>query len=242
MESSSMQNAPTTSAESRSQDLRHVQVRRPIAFSNDLFHMALLSVLLFCVVLGAADRAAAKAVPDGLAGCDYGTRDPGAAQELDQFAFLIGNYNIQTKQRLPDGSWSKTVRPAYWEGRWILGGTAIADYWYDQPPVAGSNPGRGVNVRMFRTETKQWTNMWQHSRLAEVWTLLSEVRPDGLMHMWATDPDTSDHRRMRFEVESKDRWVRIEERSRDQGTTWFEVAFIEATRAPCPWVAPPATE
>ena len=170
-----------------------------------------------------------------LASCDLGQRSANAPKELDQYAFLVGNFDIKNIRRGRDGSWKESPTASYWEGRWILQGHAIADYWYDSPPTTGTVPGRGVNVRMYRPESKQWTNMWQHSRLAEVRTLMSEVRDDGFMHMWATHPDTSDRRRLRFETMSPAEWVRIEEWSRDEGKTWFEVAKLQATRVPCPW-------
>lgn len=197
---------------------------------------ACLTTGLAAANLNAQGHAASKGHP--LASCDIGQRSPDAPKELDQYAFLIGNFDIKDIRRNRDGSWKESPSASYWEGRWILQGHAVADYWYDTPPVAGTVPGRGVNVRMYRPESKLWTNMWQHSRLAEVRTLISEVRDDGLMHMWASHPDTSDRRRMRFEIKSPDEWVRIEEQSRDEGKTWFEVDKLQATRAPCPWLPP----
>lgn len=197
--------------------------------------------LLALLAVGAPVAATERLEP-----CDFGERNADAPEQLDQYAFLIGNWNIETTVRQQDGSWSDQVRRAYWEGRWILDGRAIADYWYDTPPTGeGPAPGRGVNVRMYRPEmgsSGQWTNMWQHSSLAEVRTLISEVRDDGLMHLWATHPDTSDARRMHFVAESDDFWYRVEERTFDQGANWIEVARIEARRAPCPWTPPSSSD
>lgn len=188
---------------------------------------------------------ASKPVVEQLQPCDFGSRSAAAPDQLDQFAFMVGNWNIDNRTRQRDGSWSEQTTPSYWEGRWILDGHAIADYWYDTPPATASGedpPGRGVNVRMYRPQTEQWTNMWQHSSLAEVRTLISEVRDDGHMHMWASHPDTSDQRRMHFVVESRDRWVRIEERPLGPNGAWVQVHRIEATRAPCPWQPPASSE
>lgn len=186
--------------------------------------------------------ATAVAATESLQPCDFGARHPTAPAELDQYGFLIGNWDVEQRIRNQDGSWSDQVQKAYWEGRWILDGRAIADYWYDAPPTGkGDPPGRGVNVRMYRPEEGdggRWTNMWQHTGLAEVRTLLSEVRDDGHMHLWASHPDTSAWRRMHFVVESSDAWHRIEERTFDGGENWIEVARIEARRAPCPWRPP----
>lgn len=192
------------------------------------------------VVVGLPGPAAATTI-EPLQPCDFGQRSTDTAEELEQFAFLVGNWDIESRPRQRDGSWSEQTTRAYWEGRWILGGHAIGDYWYDTPPATasrGNPPGRGVNVRMYRADTKQWTNMWQHSSLAEVRTLISEVREDGHMHMWASHPDTSDQRRMHFVVESEDRWVRIEERPLGPNGAWIPVHRLEATRASCPWRPP----
>ena len=204
--------------------------RRTIRFS------AILCVL--CAAAFGLPAVAADPVVEGLQTCDFGKRSEAAPEELEQFAFLVGNWDIENRSLQRDGSWSEQTTPSYWEGRWILGGHAIADYWYNTPPATAPGedlPGRGVNVRMYREDSGQWTNMWQHSVLAEVRTLVSEVRDDGYMHMWATHPDTSDQRRMHFVVESENRWVRIEERPLGPNGAWIKVHRIEATRAPCPW-------
>ena len=197
------------------------------------------------LVLGMLLAPMAGAASEQLLSCDMGKRNPEAPDELDQFAFIVGNWNIKARPMMPDGKWSDQHQSAYWEGRWILDGRAIMDAWYDAPPTAdredgGDAPGRGVNVRMYRPETGQWTNMWQHSGLAEVRTLMSEVRDDGLMHLWASHPDTTSVRRMHFVVESPDFWYRLEERSRDGGKTWHPVVRLDAHRAPCPWPGPPS--
>ena len=196
--------------------------------------------LALSLIAATQTTATATATPaptvEALQPCDFGKRHPEAPKELDQFAFLIGNWEIRGRAWDQEASdWTSGYLPSYWEGRWILDGRAIADYWYDTPPkLDGPAPGRGVNVRMYRPETKQWTNMWQHSRLAEVRTLISEVRDDGRMHLWSSNPDTSDQRHMTFIVESDDHWYRLEERSNDGGKTWFPAIRLDAHRAPCP--------
>ena len=199
-------------------------------------------VTLALAILALGFPSTLLASPEPLQPCVFGERAPQAPAELDQFNFLIGNWDIETISRNQDGTWNESGQAAYWEGRWILGGTAISDYWYNSPPTGeGDPPGRGMNVRFFRRDLGpkgQWLNMWQHSRLSEVRTLLSEVRNDGLMHMWATSPDTSNQRRMHFVVEPDEAWRRVEERSFDGGESWVEVARIHATRASCPWQPP----
>ena len=200
-------------------------------------HASILSLLpLLIVILPSAPLVHAT---ERLLPCDFGKRHPDAPKELDQFAFLIGNWDIKPRAMTPNGEWTEIDQPAYWEGRWILDGRAIMDAWYDAPPAGGAPPGRGINVRMYRPESGQWTNMWQHSGLAEVRTLVSEVRDDGLMHMWASHPNTTSVRRMHFVVESDDFWYRVEERSPDGGKTWRPVVRLEAHRAACPWPGPP---
>ena len=213
---------------------------RPLAIRRWKIRSTVFACLLFLApfVLSAS---AADPVIEGLQSCEFGERSEAAPEELEQFAFLVGNWDIENRRLQRDGTWSEQTTPSYWEGRWILGGHAIADYWYNTPPATTPGddlPGRGVNVRMYREDTGQWTNMWQHSSVAEVRTLISEVREDGHMHMWATHPDTSDQRRLHFVVESENRWVRFEERPLGPNGAWVKVHRIEATRAPCPWNPP----
>lgn len=91
-----------------------------------------------------------------------------------------------------------------------------------------------MNVRMYHPSRGQWTTMWQHSARPEVRTLTSEVRDDGLMHMWATHPDMSERRHPTFHVVSKRHWYRIESRSEDEGETWMDVVRLDAFKATCP--------
>lgn len=86
---------------------------------------------VFALALAAATAAAAadrgEIAPPS---CDYGTIHPDAPPEAAQFDFLIGDYPIAV-ERWAEGAWQPippgTYGPARWNGRWALGGMAIAD-------------------------------------------------------------------------------------------------------------------
>jgi hypothetical protein len=53
---------------------------------------------------------------------------PDAPPELQQYAFIVGDWDCTTRFMKPDGS-GFVEGKARWSGYWILGGTAIQDVW-----------------------------------------------------------------------------------------------------------------
>ncbi len=170
-----------------------------------------------------------------LASCEMGAAHPDAPPETRQFEFLVGNWTVRMRRADEGGEWSEQAREAYWEGRYILGGFAIADYWYDAPPDGeGPAPGRGVNVRMYDPEQGLWEMTWQHTDLSGVRRLRARKEGDRVV-MWQLNEDGSrfEARRTAFHDISENSWKRTDWFSQDGGATWRKALLLEATRVPC---------
>ena len=156
-----------------------------------------------------------------------------APEGIRQFDFLIGRFDVRGRVWDDDG-WSAAGPLSYWEGEYILGGFAIADYYYNQPPETGGT-GRGVNIRMYDPDSEIWTMSWVHTNNPTSVLLLEAEEVDGLMWMYQMDdPETRfAGRKTSFHVVDEDNWYRIDERTDDGGETWFKTLKLEATRRVC---------
>lgn len=165
--------------------------------------------------------------------CVPGEPHPDAPAELSQFQFLIGQFDIRGIQWTGD-AWSAPGAPSYWEGEYILGGYAIADYYYNQPPENGA-PGRGINVRVFDPASKIWTMSWIHTSNPTSVRLLEAEVVDGLMWMYQMDdPETRfAGRKVSFHEVDEDHWYRVDEFSDDGGESWYKTLRLSATRRSC---------
>ena len=189
-------------------------------------HTAIAATILL------ASGAAAQS-EEGLAppSCDYGEAHPDAPEELAQFDFLIGDFTISGHAWV-GGQWSPP-RPgpvARWNGRYILGGMAIQDEWFDPDPGLDPDSPRGVNVRMWDAEADEWDMMWVHSTGKQVQDLRAKVI-DGRLTMWQTYPDRP-YFRAEFERLGPDSWHRIQYAPDEEGV-WQPRFKLVATRIPC---------
>lgn len=77
----------------------------------------------------------------------YGRPNPAAPPELQQFDFMVGEFDCQEGTRWPDGSWNEFW--AIWNARYFLNGHGIQDvYW---------NPMRSTsNLRIFDPKGGRW--------------------------------------------------------------------------------------
>ena len=165
--------------------------------------------------------------------CVPGQPHPDAPPELTQFNFLIGRFDIQGRQWTDDG-WSPPGSQSYWEGEYILGGFAIADYYYNQPPEANT-AARGINVRMYDPASRIWTMSWIHTSNPTSVRLLEAEERDGMMWMYQmVDPETRlATRKVSFHIVDEDNWYRVDEFSDDGGQTWYKTLKLEAKRRSC---------
>ena len=177
---------------------------------------------------GAATADTAGPMP---ATCDYGTPHPDAPPELEQFAFLIGDFTITSHIMTPTG-WSPP-RPgpqARWNGHYSMGGMMITDEWFDPDPGYDPNSGRGINVRMYDPTSAEWKMMWVATGAARVQDLRAGMR-DGKLTMWQVYP-TEIELVADFTVEDDDHWHRVSY-VQDEAGDWQPQYKLRATRISC---------
>lgn len=163
--------------------------------------------------------------------CQPGEPHPEAPEELAQFAFLVGDFEVTLHARAGD-DWTPP-RPgprARWNGWYGLGGMAIYDEWYDPDPGLDPSSNRGVNVRFYDSEASQWKMMWIATNAAVVQDLRAEVR-DGKLTMWQVYPERPNFL-ADFTVVDQDHWHRISYTKNDAGE-WTPQFKLAATRIPC---------
>jgi hypothetical protein len=163
--------------------------------------------------------------------CDYGAPHENAAEELAQFAFLIGDYTIALHAWRGD-AWSppRPGAPARWNGWYGLGGMAIVDEWYNIDPGSDPDAPRGVNVRMFDSEDDEWDMMWIATAGRQVQDLRAKMQ-DGVLTMWQVYPERPDFK-AEFITEDADHWARIGYAKDDAGE-WVKQVKLAATRIAC---------
>jgi hypothetical protein len=82
----------------------------------------------------------------------YGEISPDAPAQLRVFSFLIGKWEGKGGLRLADGTHAQV--PSTWIGRYVLGGTAIADELHSVMP--GGGQGLGITLRQYQTSRQSW--------------------------------------------------------------------------------------
>lgn len=165
--------------------------------------------------------------------CDYGARHPEAPEELEQFAFLVGDYEIRAYGRQGDG-WTQGYLTTDWNGRWALDGFAIYDEWFDvQWPNQEKTWGRGANLRLYKPDMAQWVMVWAHtSPGAPGQDLRAQQRGDRMV-MWQVHPEKDTDWKAEFEILDDGHWVRYSY-IRPFGTDeWEAEGKLEAIRKPC---------
>ena len=163
--------------------------------------------------------------------CDDGERHPAAPAQIDQFAFLIGDFDITSHIMTPNG-WSPP-RPgahARWNGWWGLGGMMIYDEWYDPDPGYDPESPRGVNVRFFDDQASVWKMMWISDTGRRVQDMRAELR-EGKLTMWQVYP-TEIELVADFTIEDEDHWYRVSY-TKDEEGAWVPQYKLRATRIPC---------
>lgn len=163
--------------------------------------------------------------------CDYGRAHPQAPAELEQFGFLIGDFEITSHIMTPTG-WSPP-RPgprARWNGWYSMDGMMITDEWYDPDPGLQPDAPRGVNVRMYDETSDEWIMMWVATNTARVQDLRAAMK-DGKLTMWQVYPSQIDLV-ADFTVEDDDHWHRVSY-VQDEDGAWTPKYKLRATRIVC---------
>ena len=141
--------------------------------------------LLLAASLVVAGEVSAQARDDT---CDFGTADPEAPAQIEQFAFLIGHHEIALHAWQGENWTPPRPARARWNGRYGLDGMAIVDEWFDPGPTNGQTDIRGINVRMYDADQGLWKLMWISSATHQIQQLRAEVR-DGVLTMWQVHPE-----------------------------------------------------
>jgi len=163
--------------------------------------------------------------------CDVGTPAEGVAEVMAPWTFLIGPHEVAVRL-WQDGAWSEPVASAEWNGWWGLGGRVLIDEWFGPGRPDGGPGNDGVNVRAWDEERHVWRMTWQQTRGAEAAIFESQIRDDGFMHMWQTDPAEESETDAWFEITGENTWSRIQ-RGRDENGEWVMQFRLDATRQPC---------
>lgn len=163
--------------------------------------------------------------------CDYGARHPNAPVELSQFEFLIGDFSVRLHAWIND-AWSppKPGISARWNGRYGLEGMAIIDEWYHPDPAQNIDAPRGINVRIYDPESKEWDMMWIETSTHQVQDLRAKIENESLV-MWQVYPENPDFR-AEFKIEDPDHWARITYKNDGNGK-WEKQYLLKATRIAC---------
>ena len=189
-----------------------------------------LGYILLGAVFGSAGFAfAQEAAPPK--SCDYGAPHAEAPEELSQFAFLVGDYQVRFHAWI-NGTWSppQPGRTARWNGYYGLNGMAIIDEWYSPDPATDPNGPRGINVRMYDPDAEEWDMMWVDTTGRQVQDLRAKVI-DGDLTMWQEYPDRPNFLAT-FHVEDADNWHRISYVKDEEGN-WVEQFKLVASRLEC---------
>lgn len=186
--------------------------------------------IIATIMLGSALLAPNVALAGGA--CDFGKPNPDAPEEMGQYSFIIGAFDIHM-HAWREGGWTEQYREARWDGRYILNGWAVMDEWYGASLEESPNFPGGVNLRMYDAEEGIWKLMWMHTGQFLATELRSQVEEeDGYMHMWRIHP-TPDERKVVFETYDADHWARIVYRKDEAGENWLPQFKLDAFRRPC---------
>jgi hypothetical protein len=79
----------------------------------------------------------------------YGTKNPKAPTQLDDFKPLIGMCDCDSERRNPDGTWAKAVKMT-WKFKYIMNGMAIQD---ETLKADGKHSG---SIRQFQKDSLKW--------------------------------------------------------------------------------------
>ncbi|MEE4211955.1 MAG: hypothetical protein V2I43_22135 [Parvularcula sp.] len=191
-------------------------------------------IVLLAGATAIAAPAHASEIPDGLAppSCDYGTVHPDAASELSEFAFLIGDFTIRARPWTQDG-WGPFVEQfrARLTGRYVLGGRAIQDDWFDTDPGINPDTTMGLTTRMWDPAAGEWKIAWMNTPATTLTDLRASME-DGVLTMTTVYPAQPNYDAY-FGHDGPDTWTRTAFKTEADGTRtpiWQAVA----TRIPCP--------
>ncbi|QSE97009.1 hypothetical protein [Fulvivirga lutea] len=102
-------------------------------------------------------------------------------EAIDQYGRLVGVWDCKM-ENLQKDVWVKDS--AMWDFRYILGGAAIQDFWYNPNEKTGKNY-LGTNIRIYNTKTEKWECAWienQSTSIAATWESYKNESGDMVLH------------------------------------------------------------
>ncbi len=171
--------------------------------------------LTFAYAIGAMTEA--RAAPSAVT--TYGKRSASAPRQLGAFSFLIGKWEGTGKTKLANGKSAEFA--VSWIGRYILGGTAIADEFHSSLP--DGSPYLGISFRQYDRSSKTWIieylNVTNSFLRTQVSPASGSVRVDGEdVVVLSEGPGTWS--RETYRVESHDHFTYRIDLSTDGGRSW----------------------
>lgn len=187
-----------------------------------------------------SDDITAVPVIKSFIGTGFGTQNPNAPDETEQFGRLVGVWDVSAEMRRQDGSWMKTA-PGVWVWKYAIDGFAVRDLWYqsaDNLPVYMANLGRDYLLtanRIYDVTNKRWQVAWMANGTGQVMgadfgTFTAVLQDDGIVMTSPPGDDAYGVQRVIFHDISDDSFAWKSEYSTDDGKTWNTVMRLRATR------------
>ncbi len=149
----------------------------------------------------------------------YGQRSARAPRELGAFSFLIGKWEGVGKTKLANGKSAEFT--VTWIGRYILGGTAIADEFHSSAP--DGSPYLGISLRQYDESKKAWVieylNVTSSFLRTQVSATSGSVTIDGNAVVVISEASDTWSREI-YRVESPDHFTYGIDLSKDGGHSW----------------------
>ncbi|WP_299223436.1 YHS domain-containing (seleno)protein [uncultured Psychroserpens sp.] len=151
-----------------------------------------------------------------------------APPETLQMAFLVGNWEVNYKQKRNDGTYSETK--GRWYGQFTPDGMSIIDYWGKGMPV------QGINVRTYDANLGKWSMTWvQNNTLGNKALIEGELVSEKMIFQtkyWELDPSGQYLNRITFYNVTNNSFQYHIDTSVDGGKNWIEkTTIIEASRS-----------
>ncbi|WP_417881866.1 hypothetical protein [Xanthomarina gelatinilytica] len=84
-------------------------------------------------------------------------------EKINQYGQFVGEWNCEVSNLQQDGTW--LASKALWRFEYILGGTAIQDFWTNPSDNKDSNTTLlGTNIRTFNPKEGKWQCIWVENK------------------------------------------------------------------------------
>jgi hypothetical protein len=151
----------------------------------------------------------------------YGEKSPRSSEELSVFSFLIGKREGKGKTKLEDGKFAEY--DVTWIGRYILGGTAIADELHG--PAPDGSPYLGISLRQYDAQSRIW--IIEYLNVPNSFLRRQVNRESGSVHVSGRSVTVTSESpgvvvREHYQVENDNSFVYRLDVSNDGGKNWNE--------------------